>query len=283
MAESSVSLRDLLTPTAKEILNRGKVVKDRDRSLWLLAQDLFGWRNWLEARDVPFTGDPEQIFSEAGRKLRFSDDEASQILKMARVKRAIPSCVYKGNEDEEVGYNGDIPAWAHVFNLEPSLAGYCPPEIKETVASHIDQYRQFVPKEPKQKPKGISLQNELGQNNKTPGTDKKAQTAVESQIDKKHLDATFAKLGREIARFGEVKDGHREVDGKVRYRILINLNSNTMRIYDKDRGEEPILIDADGQIDHASSKVKPADVERFQAIVRKLRVYESTKESQTEL
>ena len=44
-----------------------------------------------------------------------------------------------------------------------------------------------------------------------------------------------------------------------------------MRIYVKDRGDDPILIDADGQIDHAASKVVPKDVRRFQQIANRIR------------
>ena len=131
MVRSSISIESLLTPTATAILSKGTVIKNKERSLWLFAQDLFGWKNWLQAKGVPFVGDTNQMFQDAGRKLNLSKDEANQILETANTDNAIPSCVYKGNDDEAVGFNGDIPAWAHVFNLEPSLAeDYCPPEMK---------------------------------------------------------------------------------------------------------------------------------------------------------
>lgn len=44
-----------------------------------------------------------------------------------------------------------------------------------------------------------------------------------------------------------------------------------MRIYAKDRGDEPILVDANGNIDHVHSQVVPEDVRRFQVMVDDLR------------
>ena len=105
------------------------------------------------------------------------------------------------------------------------------------------------------------------------------ETANEPDLSKAEsttqLDTNLAQLGREIvARIGEEQDGQRSVNGKVKYRISINLTDNTMRIYARDRGEEPILVDANGNIDHANSQVLPEDVRRFQVMVDDLRAYQ---------
>ncbi|MEO0519129.1 MAG: hypothetical protein AAF171_17710 [Cyanobacteria bacterium P01_A01_bin.116] len=42
----------------------------------------------------------------------------------------------------------------------------------------------------------------------------------------------------------------------------------------KDRGDEPILMDANSNIDHAHSRVLPEDVTRFQVMVDGLRTYQ---------
>jgi len=295
MTELPIHLKDLLAPTASSILNQGSVFKDDRRlSLWLFAQDAFGWQNWLKARHVPFGGDTYEMFYEAGDQLLFSRAEADEVLGTARIDQAIPACVYKGDEDESVDFNGDVVAWAHLFNLQPSLADYCPPEIRTTVSDRISQYRQQFPKEkatqPAQKedwhseePASTTAADAWKVNE--PLTDSPPQkveipqTANEPDLSKAEstaqLDTNLAQLGREIvARIGEEQDGQRNVNGKVKYRISINLTDNTMRIYARDRGEKPILVDANGNIDHANSQVLPEDVRRFQVMVDDLRAYQ---------
>ena len=296
MTERPIHLRDLLAPTASSILNQGSVFKDDRRlSLWLFAQDAFGWQNWLKARHVPFEGDTYEMFYEAGEQLLFSKAETDEVLGTACIDQAIPACVYKGDEDESIDFNGDVVAWAHLFSLQPSLAAYCPPEIRTTVSDHIGQYRQQFPKEratqpaPRRKdwrstePASTTAADawkvdEPIVDNSPPKVEIPA-TANEPALSKTEstaqLDTNLAQLGREIvARIGKEQDGQRCVNGKVKYRISISLTDNTMRIYARDRGEEPILVDANGNIDHANSQVLPEDVRRFQVMVDDLRAYQ---------
>ena len=287
MTNSSIHLRDLLAPTASSVFNHGSIFKDdRELSLWLCAQDIFGWHNWLRARHVPFEGNANEMLYEAGDKLLFSRTETDEVLATARIDQAIPACVYKGDEDESIDFNGDVVAWGHLFSLQPSLAAYCPPEMKARVGDRIDQYRDLVPKkkaaQPTQK-QGWRTEGSTSTADTTtwgmdePLVDSPPQTdepddlsqAAESTTE---LDNNLAQLGREIvARIGEEQDGQHNVNGKVKYRISINLADNTMRVYAKDRGDEPILVDANGNIDHAHSRVVPEDVRRFQVMVDDLR------------
>ncbi|MEL6881563.1 MAG: hypothetical protein AAFP09_13625 [Cyanobacteria bacterium J06607_10] len=93
---SSIHLRDLLAPTANSVFNHGSVFKDDRRlSLWLCSQDIFGWRNWLQARHVPFEGNANEMLYEAGDKLLFSRTETDEVLATARIDQAIPACVYQ--------------------------------------------------------------------------------------------------------------------------------------------------------------------------------------------
>ena len=295
MIESPIHLRDLLAPTASSVLNQGTVFKDDRRlSLWLFAQDAFGWRNWLKTRQVPFTDDANEMLYEAGEQLLFSKAETDEVLATARIDQAIPACVYKGDEDESIDFNGDVVAWAHLFSLQPSLADYCPPEIKATVSDRIDEYRQQFPKERATQPtrkegwRSVETASTTSADawkvdnplvDSPPPKVEILETANEPDLSKAEsrtqLDTNLAQLGREIvARIGEEQDGQRSVNGKVKYRISISLADNTMRIYARDRGEEPILVDANGNIDHANSKVLPEDVRRFQVMVDDLRAYQ---------
>ena len=288
MIESPIHLRDLLAPTASSVLNQGTVFKDDRRlSLWLFAQDAFGWQNWLNTRQVPFADNANEMLYEAGERLLFSRAETDEVLATARIDQAIPACVYKGDEDESIDFNGDVVAWAHLFSLQPSLATYCPPEIKATVSDRIDQYRDRVPKKKIAQPtQDQDWRTEETTSTVAANTWKLDEPLVDSppQTDEPdlsqaksttQLDTNLAQLGREIvARIGEEQDGQRSVNGKVKYRISISLADNTMRIYARDRGEEPILVDANGNIDHANSKVLPEDVRRFQVMVDDLRAYQ---------
>ncbi|MEL6903483.1 MAG: hypothetical protein AAFP07_21315, partial [Cyanobacteria bacterium J06606_4] len=217
-------------------------------------------------------------------QLLFSRAEADEELGTARIEQAIPACVYKGAEDESIDFNGDVVAWGHLFNLQPSLAVYCPPEMKEKVGDRIDQYRDRFPKERAAQPtqeqdwrteESTSEESASGWKVDEPLVDSSPQTdePTRSQTGSANqLDTNLAQLGREIvARIGEEQDGQRNVNGKVKYRISINLADNTMRVYAKDRGDEPILVDANGNIDHEHSRVVPEDVRRFQVMVDDLR------------
>lgn len=280
MTNSSIHLRDLLAPTASSVFNHGSVFKDdRELSLWLCAQDIFGWRNWLQARHVPFEGNANEMLYKAGDKLLFSRTETDEMLAAARVDQAIPACVDKGDEDESIDFNGDIVGWGHLFSLQPSLAAYCPPEMKAKVGDHIEQYRDLAPKKkPAQPAQDMDWRTEESTNTwkgnePLVGSSSQTDEPTRSQTGPANqLDTNLAQLGREIvARIGEEQDGQRNVNGKVKYRISINLADNTMRVYAKDRGDEPILVDANGNIDHEHSRVVPEDVRRFQVMVDDLR------------
>lgn len=295
-AVDTITLKELLAPSASSILNEGRVVRDdKSRSLWLLAQDAFGWQNWLSEREIPFEGNAQELFYQAAEKLRLSREEADDVLKSTRTEKAIPACVYKGNEDESIDGKGDVVAWGHLFNLKPTFSTYCPPEIKADVSHYIAQYRQHVPK-PNRTPERPQQAFEKPETSDIPSkgnqTTPEAPSLKSPTIEKGYpvkatasqsLNTSLAQLSREIVdRMGEQQGGQRNVNGNVKYRISVNLRDNTMRIYARDRGDEPILVDANGQIDHANSRVSTEDVERFQQMVDSLRTYQTTYQSARE-
>lgn len=282
-AHSAIPLEDLLAPTASSVLKHGTVIQDDPRrSLWLFAQDAFGWQNWMEQNDMPFSGSADDLLQQAAGKLSLSEKDISDFLATNNFYDAVPACVYKGNQEEG---NGNTVAWSHVFNLSPDLARQaCPPDVEQTVFNHIGSYRKRVPKQvqtpvsrqspiptgmPKPKPS-----QQLDSNSNYPFSSSSApKSESPRQVNsiskqKEQLDGKLATLGREIVdKLGDEQDGQRKFSGKVKYRISVNLSDNTMRIYAKDRGDMPILVDADGRIDHANSQVRPEDVKRFQTLV----------------
>lgn len=116
-----IPLAELLAPTATGILNDGRVFKDKNLSLWLFAQDAFGWKNWMEERSLPLEGRAETLLRQAAKQLHLPDETVDHFLAGTPLEQAIPACVYKG--DNENG-TGEISAWAHVLNLRPEFQPY---------------------------------------------------------------------------------------------------------------------------------------------------------------
>lgn len=266
---NTLTLRQLLAPTASSVLENGSVVRnDKALSLWLLGQDVYGWRNWLRRNAVPFEDRADDIFYEASRKLNMSEVDAEAALSAVGAEQAIPACVFKGNMDESVDGNGDIAAWSHVLKLSPSLSTYCPPKLQVSVEQRAKEYGSKVKADTSTKP---SI--------KRPVEARSPSTTTSHQRDKK-----LAQLGREIVeQLGDEQANMKTVVGRVRYRISVDLSDNTMRIYDKQRGTQPILIDADGNIDHDRSQVEPEDIQRFQALVDSIQAYQQPLQPQRQI
>lgn len=98
---------------------------------------------------------------------------------------------------------------------------------------------------------------------------KQEQQQSDQSNPKQRLDRDLADLGRQIVQIaGEEKDNKLEFTGKVQYKIIVNLDTNAMQIYSKDRGDDPILVDANGRIDHEASRATKEDVEKFSAALK---------------
>ena len=282
MPDDSIHLEELLAPTASSILSEGKVVKDDPyHSLWLLAQDAFGWENWLRDYQIPFQGSAHDLFQRAREALELSEEEADAVLKKAHVNHAIPACIYKGNQDESINGNGDLVAWAHLLKLKPSLSVFCPPETKESVTEYFGHHRKHtVQAERTEEAPAVAAsgqsQNVEEKRSHYSVLRTKPARPVPARHLQKSLNTTLANLGRELvdSQLGEIQGNQRNVNGEVQYRISVNLADNTMHIYAKDRGNTSILIDVNGQIDQVKSQATIKDVERFQQMVRTIRAYQ---------
>ena len=172
--------------------------------------------------------------------------------------------------------------------------GWQPPKAKpkKTIDAAPIAGRQSVPKTkrtveaPKVAPvssqsKGVSRG---GRSHPTPLLNKPARPVRVEHLQK-NLNIALAYLGRELvnSQLGENQGNQRNVNGEVQYRISVNLADNTMRIYAKDRGDNPILIDANGQIDQVKSRTTIEDVERFQQMARAIRAYQPAEAKKPEL
>ena len=278
----SAPLRKLLGPTSKNVLEGRLFRSAEDLSMRIITQDAFGWQRWMKENGLGVEDSPEDIIIQAGRKIGWSEDAVKGYLlnPSLQLDRAIPACVYKGNQENG---RGDISAWAHLFNLDPSFASACPPHIKPDVAKHIDEYRELYPKV-KSEPNSSKDLSSSSVPLVKPSDKWKSETVevVLDPCDSYSRNKTFALLGREIVQHkGITKQGERKAESyRASYRISISLASNTMRIYDLKRsGEHPILVDENGQIDHASAQVLSKDVECFQSVVEAIHQEQSQSHS----
>lgn len=91
-------------------------------------------------------------------------------------------------------------------------------------------------------------------------------------------------MGRQlVAEVGAEQDGQRSLTseiGRAQYKIVLNITDNTVQIYAHGRGTEPILVDANGNIDHANVRVLPGDLEAFQTVLDYLQKH---RQSNTEM
>ena len=99
-----------------------------------------------------------------------------------------------------------------------------------------------------------------------PGIKVEYEQSTQRSTPRERLDKDFSALGRQIVQVaGHEENSELSFKGKVNYKIVVELDSNTMRIYSRDRGDEPILVDANGNINHERSRVTPEDITRFQS------------------
>ena len=120
-------------------------------------------------------------------------------------------------------------------------------------------------------------QNELGRN--SPEKDVRsenppkitAEITIEEPTAQERLNRKAADLARAIVRDKPADGNEKKLQGKTTYTIILNTDTNTLKIYARDRGKDPILIDADGSIDHAKSRIHERDVQHLQNALNKLR------------
>ncbi len=303
--QEPIDLKDLLAPTARQILD-GNVYKSADYSVFHLAREALGWQSWARENDVPLAGNPMVMTQQAARSLGVSVSAANAAFTQADAQGCIPAAKFKG---------GDEACWMKIAELDLEIyKACCPEDLRPEVERRIDDYRSnnSKPAEQLQKNKPAaekkiddapfadsavtgSRQAAAGANysddrepdstqaesnaastrpirsteipDDVPGIKiELEQPASEIPQPQQRMNQDFAVLGRQIVDMaGHEKDGKLAFEGKVNYKIVVNLDSNTMKIYSKDRGGEPILVDANGNIDHENSRVLLKDVEKFRA------------------
>lgn len=283
----SIDLRDLLDARALQTL-QGDPQDNAKQSLAHLAQESLGWQSWAREQDIPLAGSPIVLTQQAARHLGASVAEANAIYAQAQAQPCIPEAKAKG---------GDAACWSRIAQLDPQLYWAC----RSGPESDQQFSQQQAPESAAPAPRAVLLRDPLRstppQETATstaeprsvnpsaptataerPTAETLTQPGIRVQVEQdqpsflspqQQRDREFATLGRKIVSIAGIENGENlAFEGKANYTITVNLNTNTMRITSQDRGDKPILIDANGNIDHQHSQVNAKDVEKFQAALQ---------------
>lgn len=284
----TIDLQDLLASRVQDIVAKGSVFKDPPYSLYDTAREAIAWQNWMQERQLPMTGSPLEVVQQAAQSLKLNLTDVEQAIARARQGHCVPSAKF-------MDQGSDVSCWMRVAELNRGLFQLrCPPDIQLEALERMSQHRALNP--------GLAAQRENLRQQKQAASASpavppqetvwasvgQAQSASQEipterpanvpQIGfeaggvaspQQHLNTRFAQIGRQlVAQVGAQQDGQRSLDSEIggaQYKLVLNLADNTMSIYAHDRGTAPILVDANGIIDHANAHVRTGDVAAFQS------------------
>jgi hypothetical protein len=231
-------------------------------------------------------GSPLEVVREAARSLRLNTLDVDQAIAKANQETCVPSAKFmdKGG--------GDVSCWMRVADLNGWLfKARCPTDIQLEALERMSQHRALNPelaaqRDSLRRQKQAAPDSEIVCQAETVSPEADQPTAHQVPVEhsakvpniefetvgaptpQHHLNTRFAQMGRQlVAEVGAEQDGQRSLSseiGRAQYKIVLNLTDNTMQIYAHGRGTEPILVDANGNIDHANARVLPGDLEAFQ-------------------
>lgn len=108
----AVALDQVLCPSATEILQFGAKKGERSDAIAVLANEIFGWVNWLNTNNVPFNGHPYDLLQYAWDRMEDADKDPDKwrrcITKIESDSTLDPALYPKG---------GDEACWAKVRKL----------------------------------------------------------------------------------------------------------------------------------------------------------------------
>lgn len=125
-----VDLADCLCPDSKEILAGNDVKGDRSDSLTTLANELYGWENWLSHNGVGCSGNTDSLALEAGATMGMDEDRVRRILQTIDRESCTPAAYHLG---------GDLACWRKVYKLSPN-------SVPKDIAK---EFKKRPPKPPK--------------------------------------------------------------------------------------------------------------------------------------
>lgn len=136
---SGIDLEKLINPNAKQILY-GNSSGDRSADLAAFIQEVYGWLNWCNKNNIPFSGDAYDLSSQAGEALGIDSDRRERIVDGIDLENCVPAAFQYG----------DIPCWKKIKGADKEVwKSKCPQDIfDEMEASQKKQYKTKQSKQP---------------------------------------------------------------------------------------------------------------------------------------
>ncbi len=129
-----IDLEKLITPNAKQILYGNSTSGDRSADLAAFIQEVYGWLNWCNQNNVPFSGDAYDLSSHAGEALGIDSDRIDRILDGIDLDNCIPAA-------EEEG--GTEACWKKIKSLDKAIyRNNCQDSIKNEIDSEQKKYAE---------------------------------------------------------------------------------------------------------------------------------------------
>lgn len=129
-----IDLEKLITPNAKQILYGNSTSGDRSADLAAFIQEVYGWLNWCNQNNIPFSGDAYDLSSQAGEALGIDLDRIDRILDGIDLDNCIPAA-------EEEG--GTEACWKKIKSLDKAIyRNNCQDSIKNEIDSEQKKYAE---------------------------------------------------------------------------------------------------------------------------------------------
>lgn len=285
----TIDLQDLLASRVQDIVAKGSVFKDPQYSLYHTAREAIAWQNWMRERHLPMTGSPLEVVQQAARSLKLNATDVERAIAKAGQEYCVPSAKFRDQ-------GRDVSCWMRVAELNRGLFKLCCPlDIQLEALERMSQHRALNPKLAaqrdvlRQQKQAASASPDFSQQQAFSGAAEPAPDRSKYSAPDEHLanvlqiksepgevaspqpdlNTQLAFMGRQlVAEVGAQQEGQRSLDSEIggaQYKIVLNLADNTMSIYAHDRGTAPILVDANGTIDHANARARTEDIAAFQS------------------
>src|SRR3569832_1596421 len=130
----AIHLDQLLCPSAKEILQHGAKKGSRSNAIATMANEVYGWINWLTENGISFYGNPKELIEYAWLKM---ENAASDPDKWQRAIKPIngdttlnPAAHHKGRYEA---------CWKKIRTIDlATFEEKCPANIKDTIKSECN-------------------------------------------------------------------------------------------------------------------------------------------------
>ncbi|OKH56267.1 hypothetical protein NIES2101_00335 [Calothrix sp. HK-06] len=119
-------LEGCLTDSTKEIIDGicGNV-SNRSEVLAKVANEVYGWRNWLNNNQISFIDNSDDLINRAGESLGIDSDRIQRVIKPIDSNNVVPAAEFMG---------GDKACWKRIRKLDKKIFNEnCPRDVKNEI------------------------------------------------------------------------------------------------------------------------------------------------------